>query len=248
MYIVLTLELLLTEATALHMKTRVSCLFVAVDVQELQQFVSEDLSNVSLNKLVTCTKKENQLHLVNCALSAAVIDVLPAAAKLTESMLFRSMFWKQTYTTLMQQHHNTPSVPLLMLDEVITKVWLPAEQKWRRLGTELLNRTVTLATLDRMLQLCGNDLSRMETELKIVDCHYIAAEKTDWCTMLMQQIREYTMLKMSRQGALILNECRHDLGLNGDFSELEMLCSEVLSFALKSIAMIECSEKTLSVL
>jgi hypothetical protein len=172
-----------------------------------------------------------------CLLSPAVLASLPTVAKLSQSILFVKLFWRPVYSRVKQRlRANSPSSALLTLDQVVAEILLPAEQLWLHLSTQLQQGTAKFSLLDHVLAACNNNLQRLEQELKLMVCNNDDTS-ADWCVQRMKQIKEYVMLKTYKQGAQILSKCRHNMGLNGDFRELDILCAEVKFKKVRNIKM-----------
>ena len=188
-----------------------------------------DFSNVSLNDCVATMEGPETAHLkIICTLSETTVLNLPSISKLSQSLLFKQMYWKpQCRTKLNQLQQAEEHNELLKIDTLIKKIFLPAKEEWQKLCQQIKDGTVTFQILDKLLEICGKNMEQIESEINLM------AEKSGekWQKKRITQIAEYTKLKNYEKGAKILNETRLTLGLEGDFDGLELLCASV-SFRL----------------
>ncbi|XP_078489225.1 E3 ubiquitin-protein ligase rnf213-alpha-like [Ciona intestinalis] len=215
-----------------------------VDVRVLDNQCQLQLGNFPLSVLIKCRKlslfEPVQLNQqTEVKFFSLTEEELAMMHLMTNTQIMSSKFFQHILNTICEQivaqHAGTEDEPKVEFtaQQAINQIWDPVKQQLLQIVTQINDGTIPLAELDAIMVVLLPDYSRegfekFKQEIEaLFKFHNIDAgvSGTQTATNLKQripQIRNYLTLKQNRRNAVILNDIKIKLNLDGRFNELNI--------------------------
>uniref|UniRef100_H0WTA1 Ring finger protein 213 n=1 Tax=Otolemur garnettii TaxID=30611 RepID=H0WTA1_OTOGA len=195
---------------------------VQVDVGEIAQRHSEDLSSKRLNEAMTVTPPTTSplQGTTHYHLSPQIQEMAKNIDVLKDSHTFQ-IFWEAAAKLLSNLEEESEG-RLLGLEETHDYLYHPCYKNFTQFYRDLKSGEVTFAEIDVIFKDFVNKYSALLTELETM-CAVHSQVQKDWIPERVEQIKEYHNLHQAVRSAKVILKVKEILGLTGDFSVLHTL-------------------------
>ena len=202
----------------------VCLLSVQTGLHELKEELKKDFSVEKINTL--CARKGQKI-IVICFQSAGSLSDFAAKFYLMSQKYPSDLFtveWREAMFVAVRNSTNSS----LTLADIHSKVWEPAFRNCQSLLQELHDHSMKLARIDVYFKRHQGDLEMQLRKLFAGVNACLGENKSGaWIKGVVRRIYDYRHLCNYRNAATAFLQLRDNLGLKGDFRNVEILATEV---------------------
>ncbi|XP_060108019.1 E3 ubiquitin-protein ligase RNF213-like [Heteronotia binoei] len=200
---------------------------VKVDISEIEQKLSENLSSKALNQIVTVRHpgdySDGEIETFY-NLSPALKKTSNIVHDFKESHLFRYC-WEWAAKNLLDDNEDLieeEDFATLGLDGVLEYVYEPCYSEFCRLYSRLKSGELMFAEVDSLFRDFTDNYEELKRDLKVM-CNQYGQDGGEWIDNRVQQIQQYHELHLAMDSAKVINKVKEGLSLSGDFTVLQLL-------------------------
>lgn len=140
-----------------------------------------------------------------------------------DSLIFK-MYWANEVEELNTEHANKddaePCEEIYTLDLICSKIFQSCFSKYKELYASLSSGEMSLEDVDSFYEGYKGEYKDLEKDLTML-CRINPSDNRQWVKKRVEQIKQYRDLSLAVESATIINDIRHILCPQGDFTGLE---------------------------
>ncbi len=200
----------------------------SVDIDDFTQKVNADVRSILLRDLVEPCLFTPNTEKANDSVTSSIPNVIFFDLSNDEKVMMRHLgmikgselfkfLWKQQSKKSGKHGQGVP----LNLKQIYEWIWQPAYLIWKNIGKSIIDGSITLHTVDRILKI---DIFRHNNQLLAKEFMLISEGKQmDWIDERLDQLKHYQTLHHYQLTAQIVVDVGESLNLTGDFHLLKAL-------------------------
>ena len=198
------------------------CLFLPVDIREIEDKVSIDINDLKMKDL--CIFQDGHPKEIFFGLDQELERDISTIRKMSEISIFRSC-WNSTL------FYIESGKDIFLLNDVIDSIWKPVHEDLACLLEHLFSEEISLDRVDKIFKDYRDSTKGLHYELCQLDYLINGAEENNaWIDRVVRRIHYFFDLQKCQINAECVLEIKAMLQLQGDFSAFEDIIRQVNKF------------------